>query len=275
MPKWPESPSGFGPPLYEGDEPNLEQGPAHIIVVHGIGAHRDFTWSEQGVKWLSREDMLPSCFPRARIMAYGYASDWLGVQSIATCLVALADRLLELLHDLRKVGLVGIFSRAVICLTGFFSFLSTVPGDKYFFIMHCFGGIVVEKTMLKALARDTEIDRLLISATSGIILLETPHRGSSSAELAHIVAGIAAAFDRAHRSPILNTLSNETQLLEDTVRNFIMQAHRLHLKIYCFYEERETDITQLTRPLLGKLLPTVTKVISVFILRDIDPCGLS
>ncbi|KAK2028622.1 hypothetical protein LX32DRAFT_673379 [Colletotrichum zoysiae] len=100
---------------------------------------------------------------------------------------------------------------------------------------------------------------LLISATSGIVLLGTPHRGSSSAGLAHIVAGIAAAFDRAHRSPILNTLSNESQLLEDTVRNFTMQAHRLRLKIHCFYEERETDIAQLARPLLGKLLPTITK----------------
>lgn len=78
---------------------------ASVIAIHGIGAHRDYTWNTGGINWLNEKTMLPSLFPRARIMAYGYASNWLGQGSIATGLVDVAGRLLNLLHALREVRL--------------------------------------------------------------------------------------------------------------------------------------------------------------------------
>lgn len=75
-----------------------------IIAVHGIGAHRDWTWSLRGVNWLGAPDMLPHDFPRARIMAYGYASNWLGKDAMSTCLDAVAGRFLSLVHELRKAS---------------------------------------------------------------------------------------------------------------------------------------------------------------------------
>jgi hypothetical protein len=49
--------------------------------------------------------MLPSILPNARIMRYGYKSDWFGTESIAARLSVLADRLLESLKRRRQVVL--------------------------------------------------------------------------------------------------------------------------------------------------------------------------
>lgn len=120
------------------------------------------------------------------------------------------------------------------------------------FIAHCFGGIVLEKALLQALARGAKHDLHLITSISGLALLGTPHRGSSSAGLANIVASIAASLQLGRRSPILHTLDKDSQLLDDTVRNFAIEARRLSLSIRCFYEVRETNITPIALGLLGK-----------------------
>lgn len=138
---------------------------------------------------------------------------------------------------------------------------------RLIFVAHCFGGIVVEKALLQALLRGEERDRLLMESVSGIALLGTPHQGSSSAGLANIVAAIAASLQQGRRSPILRTLSKESQLLYDTVRNFAIEARRLHLNIHCFYEERETDIAPLARSVVGRFIPVSSKVGSFIVIH--------
>ncbi|EFQ24902.1 hypothetical protein CGRA01v4_06842 [Colletotrichum graminicola] len=98
-----------------------------------------------------------------------------------------------------------------------------------------------------------------MSSISGIFLLGTTQRGSSSAGLAHIVAAIAAAVHQAYRFPILSTLSEDSQLLEDTVRNFTIQAHRLQFNIHSFYEEGETNIAQLAHSSLRRFISPASK----------------
>ncbi|CCA69054.2 hypothetical protein PIIN_02913, partial [Serendipita indica DSM 11827] len=45
-----------------------------IVAIHGLQGHRDKTWtSDNGVCWL--RDLLPSDFPNARILSYGYDAD--------------------------------------------------------------------------------------------------------------------------------------------------------------------------------------------------------
>lgn len=100
-----------------------------------------------------------------------------------------------------------------------------------------------------------------MASISGIALFGTPHRGSPSAGLASLIATIAASVQLGHASPILRTISTDSQLLHDTVKSFAIQAQRLHLSIHCFYEERETDVALMVRPLLGRFIPVSSKVL--------------
>lgn len=124
------------------------------------------------------------------------------------------------------------------------------------FIAHCFGGIVIEKAILKALVNGSDQDRSLLAHISGIVLLGTPHRGSASAGLANIVAAIAALLKCGQKSLILESVSRDSQMLADTVREFARKAVDLKLRIHCFYEERETDIGVMVR----SFIPVTSKV---------------
>jgi hypothetical protein len=82
-----------------------------IVAVHGIGAHPDDSWCKnvgtsenaQWVNWLSEADMLPAVAPRARIMRYGYQSQWFGEGAIRQKASTVAQRLLLALRRRREV----------------------------------------------------------------------------------------------------------------------------------------------------------------------------
>ena len=83
------------------------------MAIHGIGSHPDDAWTapvlseesgeERYVNWLKDEDMLPSAVQNARIMRYGYESQWFGEQAIHTKVTNVAQRLLLALQRRRKV----------------------------------------------------------------------------------------------------------------------------------------------------------------------------
>ncbi|CCA70787.1 hypothetical protein PIIN_04722 [Serendipita indica DSM 11827] len=54
-----------------------------IVAIHGLQGHRDKTWmSDNGVCWL--RDLLPSDFPNARILSYGYDADTYSRECVST-----------------------------------------------------------------------------------------------------------------------------------------------------------------------------------------------
>ena len=82
------------------------------MAIHGIGAHPDDSWckkvgtgtpEEHYVNWLSDLHMLPAVVPQARIMRYGYESQWFGEDTIGVKASTVAQRLLRSLQRERRV----------------------------------------------------------------------------------------------------------------------------------------------------------------------------
>ena len=83
-----------------------------IVAIHGIGAHPNDTWckkldaegtEKRYINWLSDPDMLSAVMSRARIMWYGYESQWFGDDAIRQKASTVAQRLLLSLQRRRKV----------------------------------------------------------------------------------------------------------------------------------------------------------------------------
>ena len=82
-----------------------------IVAVHGLGAHPDDSWcknagtreSPRWVNWLEEESMLPAVAPNARVMRYGYQSQWFGKEAMQQSALTVAERLLRALKRKRKV----------------------------------------------------------------------------------------------------------------------------------------------------------------------------
>jgi hypothetical protein len=82
-----------------------------IVAVHGIGAHPDDSWCKnvgaaecpRRVNWLDEADMLPAVAPHARIMRYGYQSQWFGEGAMRQKASTVAQRLLLALRRRRQV----------------------------------------------------------------------------------------------------------------------------------------------------------------------------
>jgi hypothetical protein len=129
------------------------------VAVHGIGAHPDDTWckniapdgqDKQYVNWLESEEMLPSIAPQARIMRYGYESQWFGDSSSSTVRLrasTIADQLLHELNFEREASSVLASAKCVCKYMGANRVFCTqdFPYRPLIFIAHCFGGLVVLK----------------------------------------------------------------------------------------------------------------------------------
>ncbi|EDU47311.1 hypothetical protein PTRG_12118 [Pyrenophora tritici-repentis Pt-1C-BFP] len=134
-----------------------------IVAVHGLGAHPDDSWctnagtkeSLQWVNWLEEESMLPAVAPNARIMRYGYQSQWFGKEMMQQSVSTVAERLLRALKRTRK----------------------DVPFRPLMFVAHCFGGLVVLKTLLEAEQYQKDWPGVFLS-TTGLIFFGTPFRGA-------------------------------------------------------------------------------------------------
>jgi hypothetical protein len=94
------------------DAPADAAEPVDIVAVHGIGAHPDDSWCKnvgtadnpRWVNWLTDESMLPAVAPQARIMRYGYQSQWFGEGAMRQKASTVAQRLLLALRRRREVG---------------------------------------------------------------------------------------------------------------------------------------------------------------------------
>lgn len=74
-----------------------------IIAVPGLGAHSTLTWMDKQVHWLEDENMLRRFVPNARIMTFGYRSQWWGQDAVPNARIStVASDLLEAIHQKRQ-----------------------------------------------------------------------------------------------------------------------------------------------------------------------------
>ncbi|KAL8337945.1 hypothetical protein RB598_006708 [Gaeumannomyces tritici] len=96
--------------LYDGTTEPDAHDPVDIVAVHGMGAHPDDTWCSQVpdqdppayVNWLKDKQFLPASVPHARIMRYGYSSQWFGKNATKTKMSDISQAFLFDLDEFRE-----------------------------------------------------------------------------------------------------------------------------------------------------------------------------
>jgi len=83
----------------------------------------DSSIPESWINWLDDKEMLPAAFPAARILRYGYRSDWFGEAALDTRAATIAGSLLDELQSSRK----------------------DCSNRPLLFIAHSFGGLILMK----------------------------------------------------------------------------------------------------------------------------------
>lgn len=205
-----------------------------IIAIHGIGAHPDDTWCKnvntngeaqpRYVNWLEDTEMLPFVVPNARIMRYGYESQWFGDDTVNTVRLdpsAIAEQLLEELNFERK----------------------EFPSRPVIFIAHCFGGLVVLKALRMAFDNPQEW-RGIFTLTTGLIFFGTPFRGTEGMKQNEIVE---AALSQYRPDQVLGEslriLRPGDKLLQDLVDGFLKtRLNSNAARVACFYETKSSNV---------------------------------
>ncbi|OAL45498.1 hypothetical protein IQ07DRAFT_661604 [Pyrenochaeta sp. DS3sAY3a] len=200
-----------------------------ILAIHGIGAHPDDTWCKnvskttepEWVNWLEKDNMLPDVVPNARIMRYGYESQWFGGGAIRQNASTVAKRMLLSLKRLRK----------------------ETPSRPLVFIAHCFGGLVVLKALIDARNDETEWPGIF-SSTTGLIFFGTPFRGAEGMSQIEMLEAARREYEDDELQPeVLKILEPHNEFLQDIVDQFgksRMQPNKA--KIACFYELKSSNV---------------------------------
>lgn len=88
----------------------------------------------------------------------------------------------------------------------------------------------------------------IINATAGVVFLGTPHRGSKSQSKASIIAAIASAMDLGEKTSILKIVETDSEPLRDLVYDFSLTVNTVSIPLFCFFEQRATDVAAILRP---------------------------
>lgn len=192
-----------------------------VVAVHGLGAIPSKTWVEKHskVNWIEDEGMLPSDLPKARIMTFAYDSLWAGANPIKTDVRDIAESFLKSLIAERE----------------------DCPERPLIFIAHCFGGLVVQRMLLRANQRaDT---RHICEVTVGVVFLGTPHRGTGAfSNTGMIYAAIASNPGIRMEPGVLDIFrSDDSDLIPDAVE-FVETCLENHITGCCFFEKRPAEI---------------------------------
>ncbi|KAK3997963.1 hypothetical protein QBC44DRAFT_303083 [Cladorrhinum sp. PSN332] len=186
-----------------------------IFVVHGWRGGATKTWRHRrtGIVWFN--DLLPNLLrsadaDTARIWTFGYPAS-LSFQT--STIHSFAQNLLHSVKNART----GQEHRKII------------------WVCHSLGGIVVKKALIDA-SLDPQYQSIR-NATTGIVFLGTPHRGSAAADLGGTIANVVAAAIPGFRilnRDLLNNLRRNNQTLIEISGNFSRICASIN--IHSFFE---------------------------------------
>ncbi|KAF2198440.1 hypothetical protein GQ43DRAFT_157174 [Delitschia confertaspora ATCC 74209] len=169
--------------------------------------------------------MLPAVTPHARIMRYGYQSQWFGEEAMRQTASTVAHRLLLALWRKRKEYLFRpLLYRA-----------------------HCFGGLVVLKALLQALldARHNINDWPdIFDSTTGLVFFGTQFRGAEGMSQTEMLEAARREYEENEvQSEVLKILEPGNEFLQDVVDQF-GKTRRLPDKtlIACFYKLKPSNV---------------------------------
>ncbi|CAL8581634.1 hypothetical protein XPA_007322 [Xanthoria parietina] len=205
-------------------EPNDSAPIVDIIFVHGLGGTSQQTWSRnRDLQFFWPREWLPSepGFEQARVLSFGYNAHF--ASSGRKNMLDIADFAKDLLFGM-KYGLNRNSQRLDI---------GKVP---VIFVAHSMGGLVVKKAHV--LGQNDDQYRQSIRATSAMLFLSTPHRGTNLAELLNRILAVSI-FNHSPKHYIAE-LKRNSPAIHDINEQFRNIAP--HLNVFSFYETQQTAV---------------------------------
>ena len=100
----------------------------------------------------------------------------------------------------------------------------------------------ISKTELQALIKHNAVK--IRNATTGIVLLGTPHRGTDDVTSTQLLERITRAGARAEASS-LAALQRENEMILDTVKDFATMSRENHIATHCFFEQKRSLVSKM------------------------------
>jgi hypothetical protein len=201
-----------------------------IIAIHGLNTKSPGTWTwranppDKNVNWLADPEMLPSKVGAARIFTCDWPADMLQPSDLVQ----------------KRIEEYALLLLDAICRE--LSVAETAP-RPVFFIASCLGGIVLARALVDAGEKYLPLRR----ATSGIVFLATPFRGTSFRDVAALAEPglrVWASLRGRETSRLLSEVKGSTFDLETLVREFTQLCQHKHhpCLVFTFYEKGKTSL---------------------------------
>jgi hypothetical protein len=84
----------------------------------------------------------------------------------------------------------------------------------------------------------------IAAATTGIILLGTPHGGTDDITANELLKRIILAGMKAHHESV-NALRNDNEMVLDTVQEFAKLARETDIPVHCFFEMKSSEVAKM------------------------------
>lgn len=202
-----------------------------IVFIHGIGAHPDDTWCKnvgsketpRFVNWLSDRKMLPAALPNARIMRYGYMSEWFGDNFIQQNVTRVTQRFLGSLKRVRKEQA---------CQT-----------RPLLIGAHCFGGLVALDAFV-TVTRQPKLWPSIYNYITGMLFFGTPFRGAHGEGQMKLIEAAQALHSGKVDDGVLRITQRNDELLQRILNEFedFHKEQEGETILKCFFETKRCNV---------------------------------